>query len=549
MVAIFYLLFSVIVWSFLPLVGAVVLEKIDQWHFMLWSQLVGLVTTWILLRINALKTGCAYLKFTQLDKKSHIEFAFSGLCLMLSMACMWKSFSYISKAGATVVYEVWPIFSMFLTPICIKKGWGKLPARDYVYAILAFAGVAFILLPELHQHFFLEHSGGIKPFFILLLPFFGGVFMALSSVFKARLSYNIGVKDKTLVSMLMVQTYCIFYGMLFITAFVGLQALSGAITTNTYDWTSIGLIVIAGVVINALGSLAYVIGLLKSRKPNIIALWYFMPVFSVIWLFMAGLATITPNIIIGTAAIICSNLLITIRADEHVSYSATILSLLAVGVLCFFSHGLEMQDYYQAMSIPLMFYAIVVSFLMDRLIKRDTFEEGLALDIIQHIQTNIVLNSSALIERILAMMHTGEAIKISQHYKHLRNDTKDMQPVQHKLDALVLSRIEGVNFSEIFILSLIGMLTIMMTVVYRPNIFVADCFAIVLTTAIVFAFFMVIDLVKKRKVFNLMADEQGRFSLTKNVLEDASDEGALATAMIVLVIAAFTLLMWVKHSG
>lgn len=552
MTAILYLLFSVLTWSFLPLFAALGLEKIDKWDFVVWTEVIGLASSWVLLWIMASRAKVTYPKLKELSVRTHIEYAFCGLTYIISIVCLWTSFFYISKAGATIIFEIWPILSMFLTPLLIKKGWENLTPYDFIYGILAFVGMAFILAPELEQPFFLQQKDPVSAFMILILPFLGGIFMAVTSVLKARLSYHMEIKGQPLVSLLVVQVYYGIYACGFAAvAYAIVRMSSEQAVNNVYDLTIITGLLVVGIIIYTLGRLTYVMGLLKSTKSNIIALWYFMPIFSVFWLYLAGLSAITPHIIIGAASIICANLLITIRADERISYSAAIISLLLVGLFCFFVNGMEMGDYYQAVSVPLIFYAIIVSFLMDRLIKRDTFEEGLALELIKHVQTGIekahLSHKTILVQNIMAIIQTNESVKIAQHYDYLRNDVKEMQPMQDRLDALALSRVEGVNFAEIFVLSLIGMLTIMMTVLYRPASFTADCFAIVLTLSVVFVFFTVVDLVKKRRTFNLKVDEYGRFNLTDKVLKNFTGERVISTLMIFLVAGAFIFLMWLKH--
>lgn len=552
MAAVLYILFSVLVWSFLPLFGAIVLEKVNLWDFLLWTQLIGVVFSGMLLQKQTQSDKEAYQKLKSLGAEMHDGFALTGLTYVLSLGCMWAAFSYISKAGATIIYEMWPLFSMFMTPIFLQKAWPRLPARNFIYIICALAGVAFILSPELKAPFFAQAGSPLKAWFTLLLPLFGGIFMSISSVFKARLSHRMETPDNMIISKLTVQTYCMMYGLIFAAVFSVIVRIAGGGTHNTYDTPTIFLIAFIGVVIYVLGSLSYVVGLLKSSRPSIIALWYLTPVLSILWLFMAGLAVLTPTIIIGTVAIISANLLITIRAEDRISYSATVITLLLVGVVCFYIPGHEMSDYYQAVSVPLIFYTIIVAFLMDRIQQRDTFEEELAIGIIRHIQvemTDVRAGVQELIGRIIAMLQTNNTRIIAGHYDYLRNDVQELKPVQDKLDALALSKVEGVNFSEILVLSMTGLLTVAMTVFFRPHNFIADCFAIVLTTAIAFVFFVVLDLVNKRAIFNLRAGEGGRITLASEALNEATGEMAIAAIMLIAVVTAFVFLMLLKHGG
>ncbi len=127
----------------------------------------------------------------------------------------------------------------------------------------------------------------------------------------------------------------------------------------------------------------YTMSMLRSSKGNILVLWCLKPVLAVLWLWLAGQAVITDRTILGAIFIVTASLMITIKTDKSLSYAASMVGILPCGVYVYFFSGLGMEDYYQAISVPLFFYAILVAFMMDRLIKSDELEEQLAIEMIK----------------------------------------------------------------------------------------------------------------------------------------------------------------------
>jgi hypothetical protein len=149
------------------------------------------------------------------------------------------------------------------------------------------------------------------------------------------------------------------------------------------------------------------------------------------------------------------------------------ISLLLFGVYVYFVGGLGMADYYQAISVPLFFYAILVAFMMDRLIKSDELEEQLAIGIMNYIDENAAkIGAAAEVcrEHVLGIVTTNDISQVNAHYRAVRNNaSKALAAVYGPLDQLALSKVRGTTFSEMFIIFIVGLLTVFSSVVFRPN--------------------------------------------------------------------------------
>ena len=348
-----YMMFSVLSWSLFPLVSAWGIDRLSIFDYILWTYVVGLGTSLFILKMmpSAKKAGLPQLR--QLGRRTIAEILIGSLTVLLSFACLLLSFSYMSKAGATVIFEIWPIIAMYISPLLIKKGWEKISRKDMAFSAIAFIGVIFLLYPEAPGPF-LASFLSFHDAYHMLLPLFGGVFMAVASVMKARVSHQLENKKYQITSLLKIQT---FFSL-------GVIVLSVPFTLfwpdkqSVFTFENIMAVAFIGVFIHTLGNVSYTMAVLRSSKANIVVLWYLMPIFSVLWLWLAGQSTITPYIIWGSIFIITANLIMTIRADRSLSYVASMVALLVCGVYTYFVDGLDMHDYYQALSVPLVFYAI-----------------------------------------------------------------------------------------------------------------------------------------------------------------------------------------------
>jgi drug/metabolite transporter (DMT)-like permease len=541
------ILFSVFVFSLWALLAVFGIESVNRWEFIFWTELLSFAASAALLWVSAAGAHIRARKLTELSRREILEFCASGLSLILAQACLLTSFLYLSKAGAMIIYEVWPIFAMYLTPLLVAKAWPRVSPRDLMFAMLALFGVSLIMLPERGEPFFLKASSLVARYGTLLLPLAGGALNALSSVLKARLSQRLDIKGHPLISVLVAQVFYGIFGTGFAAAALALSRLFDH-QVSRYTPLNIGGMLFISLVVYTAGRLSYVVGLLRSKHSNITVLWYLTPILTVLWLWLAGYSAVTTPIVLGSCFIIGANLLMSVKADDSLSYPAAIVTLLCVGTYCHFVKGLDMGDYYQAISVPLVFYAILVAFLVDRLDRRDAFEEGLAVEIIRHIGLEGPASQKKqreLVEQVAAVVRTSDVHEIDEHYRALRNSGHEfLRRVSDKLDALALSRIQGANFGEMLVLSLVGLLTVGTTVVFRPPVFVADCFAVVLSAAMVFIYFMIYDLIRERARFYLELDERGQFGLSASALHASRFEIVLSTGLLVIIIAATIGALW-----
>ena len=533
-----YMMFSVLSWSLFPLMSAWGIQQLSIFVFIFGTYIVGFVTAGIAFCALPQRQRINLPKISKINQKTFTEIFIGCLAVLLSFACLLISFSYMSRASATVTFEAWPAIAIYLAPILIKSSWEKVSRRDLLFSLLALTGIIFLLVPQA-RYLSLNH---------LFLPLVGGILMAVASVIKSRISRGLENKNYPVASLLKTQMLFSAGVILLSIPFVLLWPDKHSVFTPE----NIMAVVFTGVAIHTLGNISYTMAILRSAKSNIIVLWCLMPVFAVLWLWLAGQTTITPSIVLGAIFITTASMMMTVKADRSLSYTATVVAILVCGSYVYFFSGLGMDDYYQAISVPLFFYAILVAFMMDRLIKSDGLEEQMAVEIMNYIDENVAKmgnDAATYREHILGMVTTNDIAQVNNHYRAVRNNTsKHLSGIYNQLDQLVLSKVRGTNFSEMFVIFIVGALTVFSSVVYRPDNLIADGFAVVVPLSVIFIFFTVLDLSENRRHFFLRRNKEGVMALTQQVTIDLLSERIIAAILIVAILAAFSGLLMLKHA-
>jgi len=549
--AVMFMLIAIFLFSLWTPVITFCIQQINLWEFIFWTELIGFTISFCLLKTLTRNDKVKYKRLRDLGGREALVFSASGFLRILAMGCLFHSFLSLSVAGAISVYDFWPIMALFMSPALVTKDWSKVGYKEIFLSLFAFGGMLMLLYPETRAQFFVEEADPWKRWGVLLLPLAAGFSNALSGVIKDGLIRKMQLEDRPFLSIFVVDINYGFFCVIFaaLAVFVGHNMLE--MPPSTYTMEGVSALLFFSLVIVVMGRLSFTLGLARAKMQNISVLWFILPILTLFWLWLFEMSPITGEIILGASMITVANLLITAKPDDRMSYPATIITLLLVSVYCYFFDGYNVDDYYQAASVPLFFYSILIAFLMDRLIRRDRFEEDLVVEMIRYVETigpRQKAQRKALIDKLTGIVKTSNVEKINAYYQDLRNGGhKCFRDITEKLDALVLSRTQGANFGELLVLFLVGMLGILMLSVYRPHYFAGDCFAIVLAAAIAFMFFMVVDLMRMRSQFFLEMDDKGKFSMSREIMQVSLIDTVVSGVLVLVVILAMVGAMWLRR--
>ena len=545
------MMISIILWSLLPVAAIIGIKDINVWEFVFLMELVVALVSYAVVKTISIKHNVPIRSIRSYSKKQNI-WAFSvGFTFALSQLCLFTSFFFLSSANSVIVYEIWPIFAMYLAPLLMGKGSTlKIRNRDMVFTVIALVGVLIVLYPEFNSELFTNNEqGSLYPYFILALPFFGSIFMALTSNLKTGFSASILDKKNPMLSMFLAQMMAKVYTI----PLLGICAFLFSDGNSTYTLYGILAILFIGGVVQAIGGLLYSWSVILSKTGIVTSLWYSMPVITVFIFWVTGMSEVTEYAILGAIAIIGCNLLISVKADNSIAYVATLFTIICIGILCYLTDSFDMGEvYYDAISVPIVFFVVMGAFIMDRSISRDLLEEEWALSIINKLmakEKKIAKENIDIIQSLCKIMKSNNSIKINDHYNNILIKGKESKAlISSELDKLILSKLHSTSFGDVFITSILGLLILGVTFLFRPTGFIGDSFAIILSSSVVFMFFALVDFNNARKEFHIDIDDEGNKSISPDMVKDKRMDIIISTVIIAMVIVSFVLLLWFKYN-
>ena len=331
---------------------------------------------------------------------------------------------------------------------------------------------------------------------------------------------------------------------------------------------------ITGIIIVPLGGTAFRQANLLTNNLGINALRYTAPFFSMLWLFLFR----DPNpinldfLIIGASAIIAANLLLNFEAEIRLAYKALILALWSCGTFVYLRQGIEFYDYFNLIEVAVVIFILVLSFRTDRLVRRTANEENKTLEVWHKIST-LVSNKKIKTEAqdALLQIDSHKSPKDLQNaYNELKKllstvllkisnikDRNMLAEVLRKIEMLVHSKQQGINFGELtalFILTFItasGMLFLVPSGVSSWAGFVVEMFAFLLTSTVIFLFFNILDLQQDRnrpflKKISDNSDTGNNFSIVFRDIQNRNFERWVSIIICISITLAYSWLLWNK---
>ena len=336
MQAVLSMLVAVFLWSLYPPLVAMGNDYINLIMFVLFIHMASGISA-LLFSYLKLRWRPGYSDIKQRMKKAvknitldqFLYLMIVGLVSTLYNFCFIYAMKTTSKVGASIIIETWPIIAMFLAPMLISKAWDKLRFHDFVAALIALIGVAILMIEDQKnlQMMFFDFSNymGTADFMSLvgiMAAFIGSLCLAASIILRAEISNRI---SKDILGTEKQGVTCAFMAE-FVCRMVALPSTFFLMWVFADDLSiQIEGIVIAsfiGVFIFNIGAVAITVALLKATSSSISMLYYLTPVFAVIWLYLLGMAEITPLVIVGGVIVILANLLVLKRPKDRAVESA-----------------------------------------------------------------------------------------------------------------------------------------------------------------------------------------------------------------------------------
>lgn len=302
-----------LIWSLYPLAATIGLNSMSS------MQMIMIV--YVFSGLGALLMGGYYLwkgglipRAIEIQKtmplNGYILIIVSGISGILCHTFFIISLTMASKGGVSLLYESWPVIAVVATPFLIKKTWKEVSFKEFMVSIVALIGVAIIILSDKDLGF--GGNGGPTPLNTAMdytslggyiLAFAGGYMCALLVVTKGAYAERFKDLDDTFGTTLISEIFSRLIS-LFLMA-IAYQFLSENMEFQNIHW---GATFYIGFIVFVVGGALYTYALLNSNNPTIHIMYYFVPIFAVIWLWMARETEVNAGLFIGGAIITLSNI-------------------------------------------------------------------------------------------------------------------------------------------------------------------------------------------------------------------------------------------------
>ncbi|MCC7035822.1 MAG: EamA family transporter, partial [Alphaproteobacteria bacterium] len=272
MTSLLLMMMSVLMFSLYPLLASLGLRENDPILFVGMAHLAcGLVATaaagFMLHKKYGAKKRSSVFK---IDGRTWGLIAATATAGAINHMCFMFALLKTSKAGATIIYETWPIIGAWLAPFLIAKGWEQTRRMDYVFGLLAIAGIAFVVAAENHgllSSFDVSLLQNIDPDRVTGygLALLGSMGVAVSTALRRRVARGFAAKfgDDVVTGAYLGSAFTRLAALpVFAVGFM-LFHTSGTITFN-----GIGLAALTGIAVHLLGSLCYLFSILRNPNPS-----------------------------------------------------------------------------------------------------------------------------------------------------------------------------------------------------------------------------------------------------------------------------------------
>lgn len=444
------------------------------------------------------------------------------------------AFSVGSNSGVTMLYELWPLIVFFGLPLIFRDRFFSLGWLEVAAAVIALIGLALIVVASNEGEAFAVAS-------ILLsgeaLGLLAGVLMAAAVLLKSgsvvgRDMEELNFGDFALID-LVNRAFAAAYALIAILVLKPDQA--GLIL----QWdSSIGFGVIEG-----LGGLLYWIAIGRSARSSIQLLLYLAPVLAFVWLYLVGLSELTGGILFGAMLIFAANVVAHFKGEQTVAFFLTVFSAIGFGAIAYLTSSANGEDPFLLLGVVITFYAILVGFLLSRLADRNFRQRDICLQIVRELPDHYPDRLKADILIYLKESFRLNVAQLTQRHELLAGHEMLGKKTRGTLTSVLLLRINPISAGEMLATLAIGILVIAAAFAGRPDGFLGDLTAFLISVVVTYLSLTIIE----QKEIRL---GEGRIMFAHIGLRNETDDRAidfvvsglsLVTGIVVLVLLALAL--------
>ena len=475
---------------------------------------------------------------------------------------------FIDVVAVVVIFEAWPIILVLLTGRLFRrdKRFNKLRFGGFFIFLLALVGLFFIMAGQ-SQNFTFSFSDAtvFGSSLAVIAAFCNALSPACSIKHGAVLRKNILRETGEDIG----EFFCTFVSVCVQRSIGGILGLCLALFFGEYFTTR-------GFIAGAMIGLMVTITSIGIRKANLLttnlgvnALLYVRPIFALIWLLLFT----TPDylrvdfLVIGAVIIIVSNHLLNSAPSIRPAYKALIIALWACGAWVYLHTSFAIPDYFITVEIASVLFILLLSFRMDRLVRRTTDEEKTTLLLFRKLGTfaqhgKIAAHAPESLRVVDSYQNSGQLREAYNNIKDALSVARKESPeraevldeVEAELDQLAHSKQQGKNFGELTALGFIGVMLAVTLLFFEPenltgwNGFLVEVSSVILASVVLFLFFSVHDLQNDRN--RPIVEEREKTPAQYSVLfRDATDrefERIISVIVCLAITLSYSWLFFVK---
>jgi len=303
---------SVLIWSLYPLAVTLGLDTMTS------MQMIFVV--YLFSGFGALFLGAHYLWQSgtlshaiqiqkNLPRRAYFPIIISGLAGILCHTFFIIALGMADKGGVSLLYESWPIIAVVATPLMMRKRWKEVSLVEFVVSIIALIGVAIIILSDDSIDFGLNNSKILTAetdytsLIGYILAFSGAYMCAILVVTKGVYAENFKEMNDDMGATIISEVFS--RGISMILMLIAFFFFKEQLSFEAINWPATFYV---GFVVFVVGGALYTYSLLRSDTPTLHIMYYFVPVFAVVWLWVANETTINFGLFIGGGIIVACNI-------------------------------------------------------------------------------------------------------------------------------------------------------------------------------------------------------------------------------------------------
>lgn len=447
--------------------------------------------------------------------------AASGVMIVANHLLFYIALAQSEKFDVTaiLVFETWPILFFLLDTAMTRGVRTTLRFRDYLMVFISFFGYAILMIQEFDITDWLLVDESI--YYVVGFSFLGGLAMTINTFARRRamLTFRNAETGQIAGNLDGFQASIVVEALVRVTA-SALLLITFLASGQTFQPLSLDHAVIAflvGGVALAGGSALYDLGIFRAPNAAIAALWYLMPVGSLLVLGILQGRLINQYEAIASVLIISANILISLRYTLVSSFNLLYIFTLVAGLWCIFIPGSAFREYFDLIAVSTIFYALLTTYALSRIADNSREKEFHLLQFQRELraaratpmepETRDALRSYAeaivailtnsqrrLTERLTATRHARElraSLVSTALGQHGRNDgLLSLASVADRLVTLVEDRISG---GEYVVMTMLATLNVGLIIVLRGNAIALDVFALTVAAAAAYLLLLIYE--------------------------------------------------------